>query len=86
MGIERTCVYMRAKSLQSRATLYDPIDYSLPASSVPGIIQARIAGRGCHDLQGPQTKESSLCLLPLLHWQLGSLSLAQSWELRENIP
>ena len=30
-----------AKSLQSCLTLYDPIDGSLPGSSVPGIPQAR---------------------------------------------
>ena len=29
-------------SLQSCVTLYDPIDYSLPGSSVLGILQARI--------------------------------------------
>ena len=30
-----------AKSFQSYPTLYDPIDSSLPGSSVPGILQAR---------------------------------------------
>ena len=30
-----------AKSLQSRLTLYDPIDGSPPGSTVPGILQAR---------------------------------------------
>ena len=30
-----------AKSLQSRLTLYDPIDGSPPGSPVPGILQAR---------------------------------------------
>ena len=30
-----------AKSLQSCPTLCDPIDSSLPGSSVPGILQAR---------------------------------------------
>ena len=30
-----------AKSLQSCPTLWDPIDGSLPGSSVPGILQAR---------------------------------------------
>ena len=32
-------MYTRA---QSYATLYDPLDCSLPGSSVPGILQARI--------------------------------------------
>ena len=31
-----------AKSLQSYLTLYDPVDHSLPGSSVHGILQARI--------------------------------------------
>jgi len=38
-GIKR-CVC--AKSLQSCPALCDPMDYSLPGSSVPGILQARI--------------------------------------------
>ena len=33
---------MPAKSLQSCPTLCDPMDYSLPGSSVHGILQARI--------------------------------------------
>ena len=33
---------MGAKSLQSCPTLCDPMDYSLPGSSVHGILQARI--------------------------------------------
>ena len=39
-----------AKSLQSCPTLCDPIDGSPPGSSVPGILQARITGVGCHFL------------------------------------
>ena len=31
-----------AKSLQSCPTLCDPIDGSLPGSSIPGILQARV--------------------------------------------
>ena len=34
-------IYAAAKSLQSCPTLCDPIDGSLPGSSVPGILQAR---------------------------------------------
>ena len=33
---------MHAKSLQSCLTLCDPVDYSPPGFSVPGILQARI--------------------------------------------
>ena len=39
-----------AKSLQSCPTLCDPIDGSLPGSPVPGILQARNTGVGCHFL------------------------------------
>ena len=39
-----------AKSLQSCSTLCDPIDGSPPGSAVPGILQARTAGVGCHFL------------------------------------
>ena len=37
-----TLACMFAKSLQSCPTLCDPMDYSLPGSSVHGILQARI--------------------------------------------
>ena len=33
---------MSAKSLQLCLTLFDPVDYSPPGSSVHGILQARI--------------------------------------------
>ena len=36
------CVCVHAKSLQSRPTLCDPMDYSHIGSSVHGILQARI--------------------------------------------
>ena len=39
-----------AKSLQSCPTLCDPIDGSPPGSPVPGILQARSLGVGCHFL------------------------------------
>ena len=35
-------MFVRAKSLQSCLTLYDPMDCSPPGSSVHGILQARI--------------------------------------------
>ena len=53
--------------------LCDPMDYNQPGSSVHGILQARILGwvvmpssRGIFLTQG-----SNLCLLGLLHWQMG---------------
>jgi len=39
-----------AKSLQSCLTLCDPIDGSPPGSPVPGILQAKNTGVGCHFL------------------------------------
>ena len=39
-----------AKSFQSRPTLCDPTDGSPPGSAVPGILQARTTGVGCHFL------------------------------------
>ena len=41
---------MRAKLLQSRLTLCDPMDHSLPGFSVCGILQAKNTGVGCHAL------------------------------------
>ena len=66
------CVCVCVQSLQSCPTLCDPLDYSLPGSSVHGILQARILewvampfSRGFPNLH----------LLCLLHWQVCSLSL-----------
>ena len=39
-----------AKLLQSCPTLCDPIDGSQPGSPIPGILQARTTGVGCHFL------------------------------------
>ena len=59
----------------SFVSLCDPMDFSLPGSSVHGILQAGILG--CHALlQGIfPTQGSNPCLLCLLHWQVGSLPL-----------
>ena len=65
---------VQAKSLNC-VRLCDPMDCSLPGSSVHGILQARIleciavpSSRGIFLTQG-----SNPCLLPLLNWQTGSL-------------
>ena len=39
-----------AKLLQSCSTLCNPIDDTPPGSPVPGILQARTTGVGCHFL------------------------------------
>ena len=66
-----------AKSLQSCLTLWDPLDYSLPDSSIYGILWARIqewvampSSRGSYSPRG-----RTLSLLCLLHWQECSLPL-----------
>ena len=60
-------------------TLCDSMDYSLPGSSVHGILQAN-TGVSCYALfQGIfQTQGSNLHLFCLLHWQVGSLPLVPS--------
>ena len=69
------CVY--AKSLQLCPTFCEPMDHSLPGSSVHGILQARIlewvAMPSSRDSSRPRdwTQVSFL----LLHWQTGSLPL-----------
>ena len=40
-SVSKITVAAAAKSLQSCPTLRDPIDGSLPGSTVPGILQAR---------------------------------------------
>ena len=64
--------------LQSCLTLCDPMNCSLPGSSVHGILQARILEWVVisSSRRSSLTQGSSLCLLCLLHWQAGSLSLA----------
>ena len=70
------CIH--AKSLQLCLTLCDPVDCSLPGSSIHGILQARITGVGCHALLQEifPTQGLNPCLLRLQHWWVGSLPLA----------
>ena len=63
---------------QSCPTLCSLMDCNLPGSSVHGILQARTlewvampSSRGLF-----RTQRSNLCLLCVLHWQVGSLPLA----------
>ena len=46
------CMKVKSESevAQSCPTLHDPMDCSLPGSSVHGIFQARVTGLGCHHL------------------------------------
>ena len=68
---------MCAKLLQSRPTLWDPMDCSLPDSSVHGNSPGKNTRVGSHALlqgifltQGPNPR-----LLCLLHWEVGSLPI-----------
>ena len=65
--LAHVCVH--AKLLQSCLTLYDPMDYSLPASSVHGDSSGKNAGVGCHALlQGIfPTQGSNLSFSHLLY-------------------
>ena len=56
-GYYSKCAAAAAKSLQSCPTLSDPMDCSLPGSSVHGIFQARVLEWGY-----------SKCSLDLLHY------------------
>ena len=74
---QNMCAHGCMLSLQSCLTFCDPMDCSLPGSSIHGILQARIPegvimpySRGS---SWPRDQTSdSLCLL---HWQIGSLPL-----------
>ena len=80
------CVSVRATSLQSRPIPCNPVDWSLPGSSVHGILQARIlewvavsSSRG--NLPNPGIKPASPT--SNLHWQSRSLTLAPLWHSRQ---
>ena len=73
-------VCIHAKSLQSCPTLCDPMDCSLPGFSVGFSRQEYWSGLPSPlpgDLPNPGLNPR---LLPLLHWQGGSLSLAPPWK------
>ena len=63
---------MRAKSFQSCLTLCNPMDCSLPVSSVHGILQARILGwvamgPKSHDVLIPNLPSFPRVLMPPLY-------------------
>ena len=68
---------LHAQLLQSRPTLFDPVDCSTSDSSVHGDSPGSNTGVGCHFLlQGILlTQGLNPCLLSLLHWQACSLPL-----------
>ena len=80
-------VCVRAKSLQLCLILCDPMDCSLPGSSVNGDSPGKNTGVGCHALlqQIFPTQVLNPRLLCLLHWQAGSLPLGTTPE-KPNLP
>ena len=82
-GLLHMSLYIHAKSLQSCPVLCDPMGYSLPASLLcPWDSPGWNTGVGCCVfLQGIfLTQGLKLCILHLLHWQVGSLPLAPPWK------
>ena len=66
-------VWVHAKSLQSCPTLCNPMDCSLPDSSVHADSPGKNTGVGCHALlQGIFPTQGIKHLLCLLHWQADS--------------
>ena len=67
------CIH--AKSLQFCPTLCDPIDCSLPGSSVHGNFPGKNAGVGCHFLLHRifPIEGTNLILLCLLPWHVNSV-------------
>ena len=68
---------MCARSLQSCPTLCDPMDCSLPGSSVHRDSPGKNTGVGCYALLQKifPTQGSNPCLLCLLHWKVDTLPL-----------
>ena len=68
-------------------TLCDPMDCSLPVSSVHRIFSGKNTGVDCHAiLQGIfPTQRLSPCLLHLLHWQVGSFPLIVTFLIHLNL-
>ena len=81
------CVCMHTKSLQLCPTFGDPMDCSLPGSSVHGLLQTRILEWvAMPSLQGIfPTQRSNLFLLCFLHWQVCSLPLAHLGSLLKQV-
>ena len=74
MSSSKCCFLTCIQISQEAATLCNPMDCSLPGSSVLGDSPDKNTGVDCHAvLQGIfLTQGSNPCLLHLLHWQAGS--------------
>ena len=64
----------------SHVRLYNPMDYTLPGSSIHGILQARILEWvGVPSSQGSSQSRDQTCISYVyLHWHVGSLPLAST--------
>ena len=82
-GKHQTCT--RAKLLQLCPTLCDPVYYSLPGSSVHGILQARIWSGLPFPSPGEsfQPRDGNSISLGLLHWPGGFFTTSTTWEAQE---
>ena len=71
-------LYVCAKLLQSCLTLWDPMNYRLPGSSVYGVFQARILEWVAISFsrESSQPRDGTQHLLHLLHWQVDSSAQA----------
>ena len=82
--LQCTKVKSESEAAQSCPTLCDPMQCSLPGSSVHGILQAGILEWVTISFSRGSvfpTQELNLCLLHLLPWQAGSLPLLPSGKL-----
>ena len=71
---------MCVKSLQLCLTLCDPMECSLPGSSVHGILQEHWSGLPCSHQGIFLTQRSNQGLLSLLHWQAQAYAIRQFSE------
>ena len=69
---------MHTMSLQSCPSFWDPMNCSLPGSSVHGILQARILERVAipFSKESSQSRNRTCVSYNLLHWQVSSLPLS----------
>ena len=67
--------FVHAKLHQVCLTLCDPMDHSLPGSSVHGHENRRGLPCPSPGIEPELTQELNRNLIPLLHWQVGSLPL-----------
>ena len=75
------CMKVKSESevAQSYPTLSDPMDCSLPGSSVHGIFQARVLEWGAIAFSnlGPSATQISLC--PWITWDLVNMQILMGW-------